>query len=217
MKKRMQFQHDCGGYAVVEATILFPIIIMIFYAMVMLAIYLPQRVILQEAVQAAATAIATEESDSYVSFDDNGNYVDGKEPENVYAAAVESILAPNSDAELKAASIVEHYAGRGVLSVPGGIQVTCESTDFIIYQEIMIRASQKIETPVNFSFIGFPTEIEIVQEARVVVQNGDEFVRNIDIAKDIMIWLDNKLGISQSLKESGALDKVSEVLDFFGF
>ena len=69
MKHLNRLWRDTRGDAVVEATILFPIIIMIFAGLVLLAMYLPTRAALQRATQYAATAIATERSDTWLRHD----------------------------------------------------------------------------------------------------------------------------------------------------
>ena len=217
MKKLKKLMSDTSGDAVVEATILFPIMIMIFAALILLAMYLPQRTILQEAAQFTAIALATEISDTYVAFDNQGNRVAEVAVENVYVSTIKGILGSGLNAEDKACSIANHLAGKGIISVSGEVQVDLETTNYVIYQEITVKLTQSVPLPVDLSFIGFPTEIVLVQEASAVVQNGDEFVRNIDIAKDMVIWLDNKFGVSESLCESGALDKIGEVVSFFGF
>lgn len=51
MKKAKDLWRDDRGDAVVEATILFPIIIMIFAGLVLLSMYLPTRANLQRATQ----------------------------------------------------------------------------------------------------------------------------------------------------------------------
>jgi len=223
---------DCG-YAVVEATILFPIMIMLFFTMVLLATYLPQRTILQEAAQAAAVAIATENSDTYVAFDEDGQRVEKEYPQrvfekngqfnkeyfnrSVYGAAIDGMWLTKEEAEAKAASIVEHYAGKGVFAVPGKIDVQCSTTNYVIYQEVCVTVTQTIPVPVNFSFIGIPSELTLVQEAKAVVQNGDEFIRNVDIVKDLGIWAADEFGVSEKLSESKLLDKLGEALHYFGF
>lgn len=53
-KQRDNLWNDVRGDAVVEATILFPIIIMVFAGLVLLAMYLPTRAALQQATQYAA-------------------------------------------------------------------------------------------------------------------------------------------------------------------
>ena len=66
-----EFISDTSGDAVVEATVLFPIMIMIFAALVLLSIYLPARAVLQRATQFAATALANEASDTWLFFDES--------------------------------------------------------------------------------------------------------------------------------------------------
>ena len=59
LKRWTYLLRDTRGYAVVEATILFPIMMMIFAGLMLLAVYLPNRAVLQRATQYAATAMAT--------------------------------------------------------------------------------------------------------------------------------------------------------------
>lgn len=215
LKKLKKLMSDTSGDAVVEATILFPIMIMIFAALILLAMYLPQRTILQEAAQFTAIALATEISDTYVAFDNQGNRVAEVAVENVYVSTIKGILGSGLNAEDKAYSIANHLAGKGIISVSGEVQVELEATNYVIYQEITVKLTQSVPLPVDLSFIGFPTEIVLVQEASAVVQNGDEFVRNIDIAKDMVIWLDNKFEISKTLEE--ALGSIGDVVGKFNF
>lgn len=204
MKRIREFWHDTSGDMVVEATILFPIMIMIFAGLVLLAMYLPQRAMLQEAAQVAAVAIATERSDTWIEFNNNAVYRRAvlTAGDNVYLSA---FRRPDGT---KAESIVRNFATRGFVSAPGQIVVDYDIKNFVIYQEVIVTVTQNIPMPVNLLFIGFPDNITLTQEARAVVQNGDEFVRNIDIAKDMVLWLDNKFNVSGGLK--GALDKAGD-------
>ena len=69
MKQIRTLVRDQRGDAVVEATVLFPIIILICAALVLLSIYLPMRAAMQRSTQLAATAIATQRSDTWLRFD----------------------------------------------------------------------------------------------------------------------------------------------------
>lgn len=213
MMRLKQFVKDTCGDAVVEAAILFPIMIMIFAALVLLAMYLPQRMILQEAAQYTAAAIATEASDTNIAFDNEGNRIE-KTPDNVYAALFKGIFG-SADPTDHVQQIANHMAENAIFPVGSEITAEVKVKNYIVYKELTVTLKQTVPMPVDFSFIGFPTELQLVQQASAVVQNGDEFVRNIDIAKDMAKWLDNKFGISQSM--SGALSKIKVVTDFFGF
>jgi hypothetical protein len=111
---------------------------------------------------------------------------------------------------------VKNFGGRGIVFAPGRVDVEYEVKNYVIYQEVVVRVKQTIPMPVNLSFIGFPRDLEITQEARAVVQNGDEFVRNIDIAKDMVIWLDNKFNISGGIQEALSKAGDSAIRGIFG-
>lgn len=210
------FVKDTNGDAIVEAAILFPIMIMIFAALVLLAMYLPQRMILQEAAQYTAAALATESSDTYVAFDDNGNRVRKTPDISVYITAFKGIFG-SGDPQDHAQQIANHMAQNAIFPVSSEIIADVDVKNYVVYKEITVTLTQTVPMPVDLSFIGFPKELKLVQQASAVVQNGDEFVRSIDIAKDMVVWLDDKFGFSKSLRESGALDKIGEVCERFGF
>jgi len=215
---RFGFINDTKGDAVVEAAILFPIIIMIFAALVLTAIYLPQRAILQEAAQIAAVAIATERSDTWMAFSDNGDKLARhNQPRlpNVYVDFFRGVFYNRTAGNSKAQSLVQYLAARGIVRSPGGIEIEYNVVNYIIYQEVVITVRQTIPMPVNLSFIGFPADLELTQEARAVVQNGDEFVRNLDIAHDLVLWIAEKFGGSETF--GGALGKITDVGRWFGF
>ena len=208
-----------GDSVVVEATILFPIIIMIFAALVLLAMYLPQRAILQESAQVAAVTIATERSDTWIAFDENARFISRSNqpaPRNVYVRAVQNAFPNALEDEAKARSIVESIAATGILTAPGNIYTELRYRNYLVYQEVIVTVTQTIPMPVNLAFIGFPEEITIVQQAVAVILDGDEFVRNIDIAKDLTKWLDNKLGVSESLDEALKLISDPRIKGLFG-
>lgn len=197
MKQKKNFLKNSGGYAVVEATILFPIIMMIFAGIVLLALYLPTRAALQRATQYAATALATEQSDTWLEFDAADmeyEWITQKNNlPNVYVALVSSFFKGN--AAEKAEDIVQTMESNGITQTIGELTVTCEIHNFVIYKELVITATRTIPMPVDLSFVKFPTEIPITVTSTAVVQNGDEFVRNIDIAADFISYLQEKYNL----------------------
>jgi len=220
--RKNQFWRDSCGDAVVEATILFPIIIMGFSAIVLISIYLPQRAILQEAAQVAATAIATARSDTWINFDSNGNYVRQNSQPNIYVKVFQNAFTAGNANHGAADSIVRTVSSRNILPdhsrafIGPAVVSDFKFQNLFVYQEVVVTVSQTIRMPVNLSFIGFPQTITITQEASAVILDGDEFVRTIDIAKDMILWLDNKLGISDTIKE--ALSKINspQIRGIFG-
>jgi len=194
MKHFIKLWKDTRGYAVVEATILFPIIFMTFAALTLLSMYLPTRMVLQHATQYAATALATEQSDTWLEFDeDSMEYTWGLsryELNNVYIDLIASFL--KGSAEEDANDIVTHFDKKSLVARRGKLEVDCEIVNYIIYKELVITATRNIPMPVNLSLINFPKEIPVVVSSTAVVQNGDEFVRNMDIAAEYLSYLNDK-------------------------
>jgi len=201
--KGNHFLWDDRGDAVVEATILFPIIIMIFAALVLLAMYLPTRALLQEATQEAATAIATTKSDTWLYVDESANkykWISDKDDlPNVYVSLIDSVTGGNkgNDAEL-ARKIVELYDGSSMVALPGTLTVDYGRINYVIYKEVTVTATRTMPMPVNLEFVGFPKDLVITVSSTAVVQDGDEFVRTLDIAVDLIEYIDKKYHISDS-------------------
>ena len=202
--KVSEIKDSRGDTIVIEAAIVFPIMCMIFTALCLLAIYLPQRSLLQEAAQIAAVAIATDRSDTWISFDAEGTAITRPNvsalridsPDvfrrNVYVAAFSG--ANSMLGQERAEEIVNHVVGNGFLRFNNSsIEVERRVANFLIYKAVTVTVTQTIPVPINLSFIGFPAEIVLVQEARAIVSNGDEFVRNVDIAKDLVAWIRNRI------------------------
>jgi len=189
-------QRDTTGDAIVEATILFPIMIMVFAALVLLAIYLPARAVLQRAAQYAATAIATENSDTWLFFDDSNMVYyrerDKRRLRNVYA----DLFTESDNVQSKAEAIVLEVERRGISSKAGHLSVDSFIENRIIYKEAVVTAAREFRMPIDLSFIGFPETVIVTATSTAVVQNADEFVRSIDMADDFANFVSEKYGLS---------------------
>lgn len=213
MKLRPGFYEDTRGDAVVEATILFPIIMMIFAGLMLLAVYLPVRMTLQHNTQYAATALATRQSDTWLDFDtasmEYNWHTWRAELPNVYASVLASFFM--QDTQDDAETIVKKLDEKSITTREGDLTVNCEIYNRIIYKEITVTATRKIKMPVNLSFVKFPTEIGITVSSTAVVLNGDEFVRNMDLAAEFVTYLEKEYGLPFS-KLGEWMDKVYGVL-----
>lgn len=187
----------------VEATILFPIIIMVFAGLVLLAMYLPTRAALQQATQYAATAIATERSDTWLRHDpDSMTYYWETERSalgSVYGAVLGALTGNNRDDADNAEQAVINMEANGVLEPAGELSVEYGVVNYIVYKEIVVTATRTIPMPVDLSFVGFPSEIPVTVTSTAVVQNGDEFVRNMDLARDLTLFLAEKFNLTDML------------------
>lgn len=210
-----RFIKNEDGDAMVEAVIVFPVMIMIFAALTLLAVYLPTRAALQRATQHAATAIATERSDTWLFYDESSmSYyweTNKSRLTNVYVALFSGAGANASRGEEIAASA----EGRGLSSKAGVLTVECSIVNWIVYSEVVVTARREFTAPVDLSFVGFPATIPIEVTSTAVVQNGDEFVRNMDLAAEFARYLIEKFGLSDIADSITSFG--SRVSSFFGW
>ena len=205
---------DEKGDAIVEATILFPIMIMIFGALVLLALYLPTQAVLQRATQYSATAIATESSDTWLFFDESSMSYYWASDKSMLPNVYTSLFSSNASSTSRGGNIVTIIEGRGIGSKAGTLRVDCFIVNRLVYKEVVVTATREYTVPVNLSFIRFPETISIMVTSTAVVQNGDEFVRNVDMAVDFGKYVDEKLGITEVFSSFNSVwDRVAS---FFG-
>lgn len=203
MPKKNTLITDTVGDAVVEAAILFPVMIMIFSALALLAFYLPTRSALQRATQFAATAVATECSDTWLFFDENAlSYYwanEKKDLQNVYVAAFsgrDKIVAKGED-------IVIAVEKRNLSSKAGVLSVDCYIVNKIIYSEIVVTATREFKLPVDLSIIGIPDSLSVTVTSTAVIQNADEFIRNLDLSVDFVEYILEKFGLTNITESIG--------------
>ena len=201
------------GDAVAEAAILFPIMIMVFAALVLLAIYLPARAALQRATQYAATALSAERSDTWLCFDERTMSYEWETDINRLEFVYTAMFSGIKNAQTRGVDMVSGVEESGISAKSGNLTVTCYPVNKVVYMEVVVTATREFTTPFGLSFIGFPDTLPITVTSTAVVQNGDEFVRNIDLAVDFINYIAKKFnltGISDAI--SSGWNKVGETL-----
>lgn len=190
MKSLYQLWRDSRGDAVVEAAMLFPIMILICAALALLSIYMPLRAAMQRSTQYAATAIATERSDTWLRHDpDSLSYswiTDKRELGNVYSSLIGALVGNNRDDADNAETIVRNIEQKNIQKPSSDLTVEYGVVNYIVYKEIVVTASRSVPVPLNLTMFGIPRRIELTVTSIAVVQNGDEFIRNMDLAVEIM-------------------------------
>ena len=203
LPKARKLIYNARGDAVVEAAILFPVMILIFSALVTLAIYMPTRSALQRATQFAATAIATECSDTWIFFDESSMsyyWADSKDAlPGVYRAAfpnISGILAKGED-------IVTAVENRNLSSKAGELTVDCHVVSRIVYKEIIVTATRSVALPIDLSLFGLPDSISVTVTSTAVVHNPDEFIRNLDLGIEFAESILEKFGLTDVVESIG--------------
>jgi len=189
---------------------------------VILAFYLPQRAMLQRATQFSANAIATEMSDTWMYFDANamapGRYANHSSLRSgkggVYVTLFKSIFNSGTGGAESIAESMDRSENIPIIS-NGDLTVECSLVNYVVYKEIIVTATRTIPVPF-LTTIKFPETIDLVVTSKAVVQNGDEFIRNVDIAVDFLAYLRNRFpdSVGKVFDKAGELG--SKISDFFG-
>ena len=189
---------DENGDAVVEATILFPIMIMIFAALVVLSAILPTRAALQRATQYTAMVLATERSDTWLFYDlDSMNFYWEKDKGRL-GTVYSQVLSDTGDISVRAGKIVKDSDRRFISLKDGELMIESRFNNNVIAKEIIVTATRRINSPINLSFVGFPEIIDITVTSMAVVQDGDEFIRNVDLITDFSAFIAERFGLSNT-------------------
>jgi len=206
MKQLKMFLRDSGGDAVVESAVLFPIVVLIFAALVLVAMYLPVRASLQKSTQLAATAMAVEKGDTWLFFDEKGmEYYWSADPNEL----------KGEDCADRSETIVRKTEKSGFNSDIGDLTVEYGITDHIIYTEITVTATREIKLPVDLSIIGFPGKIAFTVSSTAAVQNGDEFVRNMGLTSEFAAYISEKYGLTDPKENIGrSADEVAMFMEW---
>lgn len=214
MKKLRTIKEDTRGDAAVEAAFLFPIIILILAALVLLSLYLPLRAAMQRSTQFAATAIATERSDAWLRFDPDtmtyGWLTDREQLGSVYGSLIGALTGNNRNDAKNAETAVINMEKKNIVQPESTLKVEYGVVNYIIYKEIVVTATRTIPLPISLSLFGIPDSVDLVVTSTAVVVNGDEFIRNMDLAVDVM---DELFGIRDIFSKLGAVcDKFNNFL-----
>jgi hypothetical protein len=110
---------------------------------------------------------------------------------NVYV----DLFSSNDDTQAKGEEIAAKIESKSISSKAGELTIVSTLENKILYKEIIVTASREYPILVDLSFIGFPETITVTTTSTTVVQNANEFIRNIDIADDFMQFIVEKYNL----------------------
>jgi len=211
------------GSAVVEATFVFPAMFMVFFALVLLAFYLPQHAMLQRATQFAATAVATEMSDTWIYYNADsqsyGRYADRAALANGKGGVYVTLFKSMFDSDIGGTEdIIRGLDEKENIPIiaNGDLSVEFDLVNYVVYKEVVVTATRSIPMPIDLSIIQFPREIDLVVTSKAVVANGDEFIRSVDLAVDFVYWASDQFGMNIQGIFSKIDDVGKKISNFFG-
>ena len=214
------------GYAIVEATVIYPITIMTFFVLLYLSLFLCQRANLQANLEDALIYYKNVGSDSYVSVDSkmgftdeevtvsakgNSYHVNGKL--NPYRKLGNALVKGFQEAvgiqtgESDFTKFFRSSSGHMFFDDGSNVSITYNEDDFVIYKRITATATQTVNAPINLAMVGGKNAMVISAQASVVVVDGDDMIRDIDFAGHL---IDNSV-VGEKIREV-----TGKITEFYG-
>lgn len=216
------------GHTIVEATVIYPITIILFFVLLYAGLFICQRAILQSSLEDALIYYKNVSTDTYVSVDKKISFTTDGETITAVGNTYEN--AKKLDPYRQIFSAVASAFGNGInqgdfknffvssynhLSFYKGdnINVTIKENNYVIYKRITATATQKMNTAVNIAMVGAENEISLTTTATIVVTDGDSMIRDVDFASDIV--RQTKLGKKASELVDKAVDAYNKLKEKF--
>ncbi|MCD7836228.1 MAG: hypothetical protein LUG83_06210 [Lachnospiraceae bacterium] len=200
------------GFAIVEATILLPFCMIIVIALYYAAIFMCQKANLQANLQNTLIYYKNTYSDSYVTVpyttDENTIAIwesSYSTPEYLFPYRLFFMKLDSGEFE----NFFRDMCGYMFFDDGSNIEVIVYKKNYVIYKSVSATAKQSVKPAISLEMIGIDGNMVIEASGTVVVSDGDEFIRDVDFAIDIIE--DTKLGeLAQN-----AVGKVTEFYNSF--
>lgn len=219
------------GDTIVEATIVYPLTFFVFFVLLYASIFLCQRANLQANLEDALIYYKNAGTDTYVSADDKmsffrddvtisaeGSHYDASQKLNPYRRIAKAIGNAFGSDEISASDFSNFFhSSVGHMFFDEGNNVNVELVkvmDTALYKEITARAAQTVESPVNIAIVGATNKMTITAEATVVIVDGDDMIRDIDFAGDMI--KDTKFGVAAAEAAGKALEFYKKLKEKLG-
>lgn len=205
-----------NGTVIVEATLLLPFCMIMIIALFYAAIFMCQKANLQANVQNALIYYKNINTDTYIEAKSDMDFGGGT---GMITAEGSQFSGPTYRFPYRFLSMKldESLFERFFRSMykymffddGGNIKFESKKTNYIIYKEISVTATQTVTPAINLAMVGAGNEIEIIVTGRAVVSDGDDFIRNVDFAIDIF----NQTSLGKKAQE--LVGKAKEFYDKF--
>lgn len=211
------------GYVIVEATIVYPIAFLAFFAIYYSALFLYHKANLQSSLENALIYYKTQLGDNYIEalekivFDEKGSRIGNKMADAEYLNPYGEIFNTAKTGFTKK-KLVEKEKIQNFIKSSYGIDavVEVETSDYYFTRTIEAVATKELKTGLDLSLIGGKNTIQISAHARVVVTDNPNIIGTLDMMVDFIS--ETKVGekISDFIKEGKKMyeDLISKINSF---
>lgn len=210
MKNKIQKEN---GYVIVEATVVYPIAVLIFFVIFYAAVFLFQRARLQAGLENALLYYKSEKVDSYISMLDKigneegaktGNQIQIEKSgfKNPYGDMLSLLIDTVTKEDKKDEEKIEKFL-KASYNIDADVELDYKNLYFV--KKIEAKATMKQSTGINIAWIGASNHVDIVADAKLMVVDGDNFIGDADFVVDLI----SKTAVGEKL--SDAVDKITKL------
>lgn len=192
-----KFRKGEQGTAMVEATLMLPFCMIMIVGVLYAALYLCQKANIQSNLETALLYYKVAESDTYVEartqmeYDGSGLEAVGSNYGTVrYLNPYRFFFMKFKESDYK--SFFRSICGHMFFDAGENVSITAQRHNYVFYKTIEATATQTVKPPVNLSWVGGPEKMVIEVTGEIVINDGDDFIRNVDFAIDMLA--DTKMG-----------------------
>ena len=214
-----RFKKDEQGTAMLEATLMLPFCMVMIVGVLYAALYLCQRANIQSNLETALLYYKAPESDTYVEakaqMDYSGNGLDavGSNFGEIRYLNPYRFLEMDFN-EGNYITFFRSICGHMFFDNGDNVDITAQRHNYVLYKTIEATATQTVKPPINLTWVGGPEEMTITVTGRVVINDGDDFIRNVDFAIDMLA--DTSLGQAVQNVADKAVELYDKFKDAFG-
>ena len=185
------------GTAMIEATLMLPFCTIMIVGVLYAALYLCQKANIQANMETALLYYKAAESDTYVEAKAQMDYSgSGLEAVGSNYGTIRYLnpyrFITMSFKESDYISFFRSICGHMFYDTGDNIEIKAERHNYVFYKTIEATATQTVKPPINLTMVGGPEEMTIEVTGKVVINDGEDFVRNVDLAIDILA--DTRIG-----------------------
>ncbi len=221
MKMKELLKNESGVFLIVEAAIIYPIMLVMIMTLLFISMMLTMKANMQSALETSLMYYRTELTDSYIAFADekdyhaggknglrNAQYTAESDPpsaySNIYTKTFGRLTGQAEEGRFREIffdnyRFLNFSSGEsgGALNSEG-ITVTLDSTaNFVIYRELNAKAVQKIHLPLINGMFGIDNSITLKADAKIVVSDSVSVMRITDVVDYVVI----KTGFDKKLDD----------------
>jgi len=188
-----------SGITVVEATIYMPILMLAYFAIIIISFYITQRVVLDSAVTKVCLEAAAYLSDE-PKVDAASEFSEKKEALHVnpYVRMLSNAFTYHYDPLFKATFAnkvedkVNRYASLSFIAGRSGvkaIKVTSKYEDHVFFGELIIDAQQEFKLPIDLRLFGVEGAWKFNSTAKSMVFKPASLINDVDFIFDALRWV----------------------------